>query len=98
MTEVNDGETLDVECTVDRVYPVDGLQFQLMSSNTAVSSTQSGSSTETNSDDTFNVIKTFRDQRYLRSYSPTQDGLVCKVYHPRGDAQSNNLGIIVQCE
>ena len=99
MTEVNYGETLDVECTVNRVYPVDDLEFQLMSGDTAVTSRQSGTSTGTNSDGTFSATKVFNNQRFLRSYSSTESGLTCKVYHqPGGDRQSERLTVTVRCE
>ena len=97
MTEVNDGETLDVECTVGRVYPVGDLEFQLMSGDTAVSSRQLGVSTE-GSDGTFSVTNVFSNQRYFRSYSPTEDGMTCQVYHTRGNNQSGRLQAIVRCE
>ena len=100
VTVVNDGETLDVECSVERVYPVDGLEFQLMSGATEVSSRQSGDSTGTNSDGTFSVKTAFSSQNFLRSYSSTEAGLTCKVYHqPDGDHQSDRLtGVTVRCK
>ena len=97
VSEVNDGEMLDVECTVDRVYPVDNLNFQLISDDTVVSSRQSGISNE-GSDGTFSVTNVFSNQRYFRSYSLTEDGVACQVYHRRGNKQSGRLQVIVRCE
>ena len=97
VTQVIHGEALDVECTVERVYPVDSLTFQLMSGDTAVSSRQSGDIYGTNSDGTLRVTKVF-GVVFARSYSTTEDGLTCKVYHSTGDYQSHRLQVIVSCE
>ena len=85
-----------MECTVDRVYPVDGLEFQLMSDDTVVTSRQSGISS-VNRDDTFSVTKVF-SVTFSRSYSSTEAGLTCKVYHSRGNSQSVHLAVVVACE
>ena len=97
VTEVDDGAMLDVECTVDRVYPVGSLDFQLMSGDTAVSSRQSGVSTE-GSDGTFRVTHLFSNQRYVKSYSPPEDGMTCQVRHSRGNKQSDPLQVNVRCK
>ena len=98
MTEVNDGETLDVECTVDRVYPVGDLEFQLVSGDNAVSSSRSDIRTDTNSNDgAVGVTKTFSVQ-FLGSDSSTEAELQCKVQHSRGDSQSEQLSVTVACE
>ena len=92
VTDVNnEWETLDVQCTVERVYPVDNLQFQLFSCGAAVSSRQSGISSA-NSDGTLGVTKVFSVE-FNRSYSSTEDGLTCKTYHSRGDNQSQRLSV-----
>ena len=97
MTEINDGETLDVECTVDRVYPVDNLEFQLMSGDNEVTGRQSGIITDTNSDGAVTATKIFSVE-FRKSYSSTEAGLMCKVYHPRDDNQSEKLAVTVACE
>ena len=97
MTEINDGETIDVECIVDLVYPVDDLEFQLMSGDTVVSSRELGDSTETNSDGTFRVTKMF-SLMFSSSYSFTEAGLVCKAYHSKGNSESGRLYVIVTCK
>ena len=97
VTVVNNGETLDVECTVERVYPVDGLEFQLMSGVAILSSRQSDDITGTNSDGTISATKIFRVE-FRRSYSSTLEGLTCSVFHSRGNSQSGLLSIIVSCE
>ena len=98
MTEVNDGETLDVECTVERVYPVGDLEFQLVSGDNAVSNSQSGVSTDTNSDDgAISATRTFSVE-FLGSDSLTDAELQCKVNHTRGNEQSAQLSVTVACE
>ena len=98
MTEVNDGEMLDVECKVERVYPVGDMEFQLMSGDTAVSVRGSADSTDVNVDGTFVVTKVFSVE-FGRLYSSTEDGLTCKVYHARSDSQSDTLtGVTVRCK
>ena len=97
VTEVNEGETLDVECTVDRVYPVHDLEFQLINGDNMLPGRQTGDITGTNSDGTFTARKVF-SVTFSRSYSSTETGLMCKVYHPRGDNQSEELAVIVACE
>ena len=98
MTEVNDGETLDVECTVERVYPVGDLEFQLVSGDNAVSNSQSGVSTSTNSDDGSVSITKIFSVEFLGSDSSTEAELQCKVQHSRGDSQSEQLSVTVACE
>ena len=98
VTEVNEGEILDVECTVDRVYPDDGLEFQLMSGAFAVTSRLSGRIAFTNSGGTFSATKIFSNLLFLRSYSATEDGLTCRVYHPRGNNVSQPSAVIVMGE
>ena len=88
---------LDVECTVDRVYPVGNLEFQLMSGDTALTGRQSGVSTE-GIDGTFSVTHLFSNQRYVKLYSPSEDGMTCKVRHSKGNNQSGRLQVIVRCE
>ena len=98
VTEVNDRETLNVECLVESVYPADGLEFELVSGGTVVSSRTLGDDPPaTNSDDTFGARKIF-SVTFVRAYSSTEDGLTCKVYHPKGDNQSGLLAVIVACE
>ena len=97
VSEVNDGETLDVECTVEAVYPVDVLQFQLMSGDNEVTGRRSGISTVTNSDGAVSATKIFSVE-FRKPYSSTDAGLMCKVYHPRDDNQSEKLAVTVACE
>ena len=47
VTEINEGESLDVECTVDRVHPAENPTFQLMSGGTTVSNREAGSNSST---------------------------------------------------
>ena len=96
VTEVNEGETLDVDCSVERVYPVDDLQFQLMSRDTAVSSRESGVSPDTNPDGTYRVLTVFSVAFSGWSFSATRDGLKCNVSHSRGDNQSDSLQLTVR--
>ena len=98
MTEVNDGETLDVECTVDRVYPVNGLQFQLMSGDTVVTGSESGDITDIDSEDGAVSVSNVFSVEFRRSYSSTEQGLTCGVFHPRGNSQSEHLSVTVSCE
>ena len=98
MTEVNDRETLDVECTVDRVYPVDNLEFQLVSGDTAVTGSESGDITGIDSEDGAVRVSNVFSVEFRRSYSSTEQGLTCGVSHTRGDKQSERLSVIVSCE
>ena len=97
VTEVNDGETLEVECTVERVYPVDNLEFQLMSGGRIVHDRESGDTPVRNSDGTFSITKFFSVE-FSRSYSSAQQGLTCGVFHSWGDSQSERLPLTVSCE
>ena len=104
VTEVHDGETLDVECRVGRIYPVDDshdIGFQLASGDSVVVGREtvlSGVSISTNFlDDTLSVTKDFSVE-FNRSYSSPQQGLACGVFHPRGYEQSERLPVIVSCE
>ena len=98
MTEVNDGETLGVECTVDRVYPVNNLEFQLMSGDTAVTGRESGDSTGIDSEDGAVSVSNVFSVEFRRSYSSTEQGLTCGVFHTLGDTRSERLSVIVSCE
>ena len=84
MPNVNAGETLDVGCTVERVYPATNLEFQLTSGDSVVSGRQSGLANGTNTDGSVSVSTIF-SVAFRLSYSVTQDGLICRVYHPRGN-------------
>ena len=86
----NEWETLDIQCTVESVYPVHDLEFQLISGDTVVSNRQPGNGYSANSDHTFRVTTVFSVQ-FSRSYSLTEDGLTCQVYHQRGNSQSQRL-------
>ena len=98
MTEVDDGETLDVECTVDRVYPADRLEFQLMSGDTVVTGSESGDVIGTDSDDGAVSVSNVFSVEFSRSYSSTEQGLTCGVFHTLGDTRSERLSVIVSCE
>ena len=98
VAEVYDGDILYVYCTVERVYPTDNLQLELNSGNHDVSGRQSVVSSTTNRDGTFSVTKTFYSITFSRSYSKTEDGLICKVtvyQHQREILQSDRLQVTV---
>ena len=97
LTAVNAEETLDVRCTVERVYPATNLEFQLMSGDSAVSSRQLGFINGTSTDGSVSVSTLF-SVSFRLSYSVTQDGLICRVYHPRGINRSERLQVMVSCE
>ena len=96
VTEVKDGETLDVECTVERVYPVHNLKFQLISGETLLMSSSDPGTISTNKDGTFRASKVF-SVIFSSSYSSTEDGLMCKADNERGDNQSGRL-LVAACE
>ena len=95
VTAVNDGETLAVECTVERVHPADNLTFQIMSGDTAVSAKRAaGVVTGNNSDGTVTVSQISR-VTFSRSYSTTETGLTCKVCQSHRCNRSAILAVTV---
>ena len=94
VTAVNDGETLAVECTVERVYPADNLTFQLMSGDNILPGRKADNATVTNSDRTVTVSQLFT-VTFSRSYSTTETGLTCKVCQSRRCNRSAILAVTV---
>ena len=95
-TQVFDGDTLDVECIVSHVHPSGDLRFQLASNDTALTGRQSGLTTGIDSDG-LHTIRIEFSLEFRRSYSSTQLGLLCQVYHIGGNP-SVRSDIIVTCK
>ena len=94
---VNEGDTLDVECSIKSVYP-EVVTFELISGNSVLSD-QSRSSSRVNNDGTFDEAAVFAVEM-LREYSSHGNRkLKCRATLPRGSvayAFSVDLNITVR--
>ena len=99
VTEVNEGDALDVKCTVERVYPLADFSFKVATGTEPLTDIETGDNA-TNSDGTYSVTMTFENITFSREYMVSGSKLKCLVHYsgPGSVRGRQQLQITVNCK